>query len=188
MLDAVCTRLLVSSKIVSCQVALQARIVAYSDSDEEDFNLHKWPPGAESDSEDEHRASPVDRDTATVNVKQKQLIRKPPPGNKVSIGSGPGVAAVAEFCGHHVAPNLHRAVVPENAVRVSHPCCTRATSLPSRTRQPGLPMPQHQQQDMLPQPLPCLACTLPCSSSQFSISSCHLMSLQAQGGGTCYAC
>lgn len=120
-LDAVCTRQLMSSKAVSCQRALQARIVAYSDSDEEDFNLHRWQPGTDSDSEDEHKASPVDRETATVNVRQKQLIRKPPPGNKVSIGSGLGVAAVADFCGHHVAPNLHRAVVPENAVRVSQP-------------------------------------------------------------------
>ncbi|KAL3148442.1 hypothetical protein ABBQ38_013893 [Trebouxia sp. C0009 RCD-2024] len=96
----------------------QARIVAYSDSDEEDFNRHKWQPGTESDSEDEHRASPVDVDTATVNVKQKQLIRQPPPGNKVSIGSGPGIAAVADFCGHHVAPNMHKALVPQNAIRV----------------------------------------------------------------------
>ena len=107
------------------QVALQARIVAYSDSDEEDFNLHKWQPGTESDdSGDEDKASPVDRDTATVNVKQKQLIRKPPPGNKVSIGSGPGIAAVADFCGHHVTPNLHRALVPQNAIRVSQSSCS----------------------------------------------------------------
>ena len=61
----------------------------------------------------------MDHDTATVNVKQKQLIRKPPPGSKVSIGAGPGVAAVAGFCGDHVTPKLHKVMVPQNAIRVS---------------------------------------------------------------------
>ena len=111
-----------------CQSALQARIVAYSDSDEEDFNLHKWHPGAESDSEEEHKASPVDHDTATVNVKQKQLIRKPPPGDTVSIGAGPGVAAVVGFCGRHLTPELLRVMVPQNAIRVSLASCDTAVS------------------------------------------------------------
>lgn len=98
--------------------------MAYSDSDEEDFNRHRWQPGTESDSEDEHKVSPVDHDSATVNVKQKQLIRKPPPGSKVSIGPGPGVAAAAAFCGQHVAPKLHKVMVPQNAIRVSQPPCS----------------------------------------------------------------
>ncbi|DBA92828.1 TPA: hypothetical protein ACH3X1_003011 [Trebouxia sp. C0004] len=96
----------------------QARIVAYSDSDEEDFNRNKWQAASASDSEDEHRASPVDHDTATVNVKQRQLIRKPPPGTKVSIEAAPSVAAVAGFCGQHVAPKIKHILVPQTAVRI----------------------------------------------------------------------
>lgn len=99
---------------------MQARIVAYSDSDEEDFNRNKWQAGTGSESDGEDAASPVDHDTATVNVKQKQLIRKPPPGNTVSIGAGPGVAAVAGFCGQHITPKVNKVLVPQNAVRVSH--------------------------------------------------------------------
>lgn len=96
----------------------QARIVAYSDSDEEDFNRNRKQAATESDSDDEHTASPVDHDTATVNVKQKQLIRRPPPGNKVSIEPGPSVAAVAGFCSQHVTPKIERILVPQTAVRV----------------------------------------------------------------------
>lgn len=101
---------------------LQARIVAYSDSDEEDFNRNKWQPGSGSESEDEEAPSPVDHSTATVNVKQRQLIRRPPPGNKVSIEPGPSVVAMAGFFEQHVAPKIERILVPQTAVRVSAQC------------------------------------------------------------------
>ena len=94
----------------------QARIVAYSDSDEDDYKQHKWPTGSGSDTEEEHRASPVDHDTATVNVKQRELIRKVPPGSKVSIGAH---HAFLGFLDHHVGPPLQRFMVPPNIMRVS---------------------------------------------------------------------
>lgn len=97
----------------SCE---QARIVAYSDSDEEDFNKHKWHAGSGSESDEEHTASPVDHDTATVNVKQKQLVRKVPPGNKVSIGAH---HAFLGFLDHHIGPPLQRFLVPPNILRVT---------------------------------------------------------------------
>ena len=98
---------------------VQARIVAYSDSDEEDFSRNKWQAVSGSESDEEGSASPVDHEAATVNVKQKQLIRKPPPGNRVSIGAGP-VAAAAGFCGQYVTPKLEKVLVPQNAIRVCY--------------------------------------------------------------------
>ena len=97
---------------------MQARIVAYSDSDEEDYNRNKRPAASESDNEGEDSTSPVDHDTATVNVKHRQLIRRPPPGNKVSVEKGPTVAAVTGFCAEHVAPKIERWLAPQTAVRV----------------------------------------------------------------------
>ena len=104
------------------RVCLQARIVAYSDSDEEDFKPKKWQAGTGSESDSEDKPSPVDHNTSEVNVKQRQLIRRPPPGNKVSIEAGPSMVAVAGFCGQHVTPKVERLLVPQTVVRVTAQC------------------------------------------------------------------
>lgn len=96
-------------------ISMQARIVAYSDSDEDDFNKNRWHAASASDTDEEHKASPVDHDTSTVNVKQRQLIRKVPAGNKVSIGAH---HAFLGFLDQHMGPPLQRFFVPQNVLRV----------------------------------------------------------------------
>ena len=107
---------------------MQARIVAYSDSDEEDFNRHHRTVPAPSGGEEAAEASAEEEAGEGGGAVR---VRRPAPGSVVRIGRNGALAAAQSS----LVPATQAALAqltPQNAVRVSlvsldlmagHLCC-----------------------------------------------------------------
>ena len=94
---------------------LQARIVAYSDSDEEDFNKHHRTVPAPSGEEGAAEASAEEEAAEGSSVVR---VRRPAPGSVVRIGRN-GAFAAAQSSLVPAAQAALAQLTPQNAVRVS---------------------------------------------------------------------